>query len=233
MPYIDSWRKHHPSWKMLMWTEENLPRDLVRAEALDRLRVPAERSDILRLEVLHRMGGVYVDTDFECRQSLDPHIGDVDFFVAHLKPGRANNALIGSIAQHPILARALRELTPREFHGYDKWATGPLFLDRLLKDYPNAFAFEPALCYPSDPAQEAKAIAIHHAARSWKDADGFRKATLIAEKRLRDAQLELHALRRKHERSVAKLAALERERRAESATRARLTALAERFRRDR
>ena len=50
----------------------SLPGDLRRPEAAERLRAPAERSDILRLELLWREGGVYVDTDFECLRSIEP-----------------------------------------------------------------------------------------------------------------------------------------------------------------
>lgn len=193
-----------------MWTEPTLPRDLIRPEGLERLRVPAERSDILRLELLYRFGGVYVDTDLECRRSLDPYIENLGFFVAQLKPNRINNAFIGATAGHPILLRALRELTPREFPGYDKWAAGPLFLDRLLGDYPEIHAFPPGLLYPRTPAEEEDAIAIHHVARSWKDADGFRKATLVAEQRLRDTQRQLLELEREHRNTVSKLESLRR-----------------------
>ena len=216
---------------MRMWTEQNLPQDLIRPEALDRLRVPAERSDILRLEVLHRDGGVYVDTDFECRRSLEPYIGHHDFFVAHLKPNRINNAFIGATAGHPILERALQDLSPREYHGYDKWAAGPLFLDRLLSQYPGIHVFPPGLFYPRTPAEEEDAIAIHHAARSWKDADGFRKAALAAERRLRDTQRRLHELEREHRKTASKLESLRRRQSLEHPVRRRAARLAARLRR--
>lgn len=208
--YVDSWRRHHPDWEMRMWTEDNFPEDLVRPEARERLRIPAERADILRLEVLYRYGGVYLDTDFECRRPLDGYIKDLDFFTAYLKPNRVNNAFIGALPGHPILERALREIQPREFYGYDKSAAGPLFLDRLLKEYPDVFAFEPRLFYPSTPAEEDEAIAIHHHARSWKDAAGFRQATLVAEERLREANRTIQKLERRQARTEAKLEALTR-----------------------
>ena len=116
--------------------------------------MPAERSDILRLEVLFREGGVYVDTDFECHRPLDDVIDDYDFFTAPLKPnGWINNAFIGSTPGHPILDRALNELRPREFHGYDKHGTGPRFLDTLLQDYPEATRLPAELFYQTSPGQ--------------------------------------------------------------------------------
>ncbi len=204
--YRRSWQRHHPGWEVRLWTEETVPEGVRRPEVYDRLRVPAERSDILRLEVLYRYGGVYVDTDFECRRSIEPLIDGADFFTAYLKPGRVNNAIIGSAPEHPILDRALAELRPRQFHGYDKHAAGPLFFDALVKQYPEIRIFEPELFYPVTPAQRERAVAVHHAARSWKDAKGFREATLIAEQRLAQAQAELDLTRAELERTRAKLA---------------------------
>src|SRR4051812_34010104 len=95
-----TWGDLHPEWEIRLWTEETLPRGCRRQEVYERLRHPAERSDILRIEVLERFGGVYVDTDFECLRPLDPLLGGVDFFLGDLKPGRTNNAIIGAMAGH-------------------------------------------------------------------------------------------------------------------------------------
>ena len=97
--YVETWRRNHPHWEHRLWTEDNLPAELRRPEVRERIRHPVERADILRLELLWRHGGVYVDVDFECRRPLDPFIGDAEFFTAYLKPKnivkareRVNNA---------------------------------------------------------------------------------------------------------------------------------------------
>jgi mannosyltransferase OCH1-like enzyme len=189
--YRETWREHHPGWRLELWTEDRVPEELRRPEVYDRLRVPAERADILRLEVLWRFGGVYVDTDFECRRSIEPLIAGVDFFTAYLKPGRVNNAIIGAVPGHPILDRALRELRPNPVYGYDKEAAGPLFFDRLIKDYPETKVFEPPVFYPSTPGEREQAVAIHHVARSWKDAEGFEQASIRARERIRRVRIEI------------------------------------------
>jgi mannosyltransferase OCH1-like enzyme len=195
--YQRSWQKHHPDWELRFWTEDNLPEKVHRPEVLERLRTPAERSDILRLDVLYQFGGVYMDTDFECCRPIDDLIGDADFFVADLKPGRPNNALIGSVPGHEILERAMREATFREYPGYDKNGTGPLFLNTVLKDYPDILVFAPPMFYPATPAERDEAVAIHHVARSWYDAKGFQQAALRAEQRLADTQRELDKAQRR------------------------------------
>lgn len=204
--YGDSWRRHHPDWEMRLWTEENLPSGFVRPECYERLRKPAERADIIRLEVLFRFGGVYVDTDFECLRPLDPLIEGVDFFTCYLKPGQVNNAAIGSVAAHPILERALRELTPREVFGYDKAGTGPLFLTALLRDYPDVTILPPEAFYPQTDSEREQAYAVHDAARSWKEPDSWKETALRTEARLREAQRRIEKL----EKTVARRGRLSR-----------------------
>lgn len=208
--YRESWLRHHPRWEHRLWTEENLPAGLRRREAYERLRVPAERSDILRYELLWRFGGVYVDTDFECLRPLDPLIEGLEFFTAPLKPnGWVNNAFIGSVPGHPLLDRALDELRPREFHGYDKHGTGPRFLDRLVKEHPGVTLLPAELFYQTSPGQEANAVAIHHAAASWKTLESYRKAVGLAERRNFELRGRIEELERELEAARARLASME------------------------
>ena len=203
--YRESWRRHHPGWEMPLWTEENLPTDLARPEVYERLRKPAERSDIIRLEMLLRSGGLYVDTDFECLRSVEPLVEGIDFCTAYLKPGRVNNALIGAAPGHPILERAIRELRPRTEYGYDKMAAGPLFFDELIRQYPEVTIFPPEYFYPSTPGERERAYAVHHSARSWKEPEDFRLAALRAERRLAEVQGRLEELERKYATAQARL----------------------------
>jgi mannosyltransferase OCH1-like enzyme len=167
--YSQSWVDRHPSWDVRLWTEDNLPDDLVRKEALERLRVPAERSDILRLELLWRFGGVYVDTDLRCLRSVEPLTADTDFFATYLKPGRVCNGVLGSIPGHHILERAVRELEPRTEYGFDKGAAGSVFVERLLRDYPEATIYPAGYFFPNSAQEAEDAYAIHTAGRSWSD----------------------------------------------------------------
>ena len=220
--YQRTWTRHHPGWVLRVWTEENLPDDLRRPEAAERLRAPAERADILRLELIWRFGGVYVDTDFECRRSLEPLIADAGFVIGLAKPGRVNNALLGAVEGHPILDRALDELRPREYHGYDKAAAGPHFLDSLLADQDGVTFLEPDLLYPRTPAAEAEAYAIHHEARSWKAFLELVVDAARAEQRLAVVQDELALMEKRYRLAVEEAQALRgRQRRRAAALRAR------------
>jgi len=197
--YQRSWTRRHPGWELRFWTEDALPGDLRRSEVYERLRRPAERSDLLRFELLDRFGGVYLDADFECLRSIEPLLDGVTFFCAYNDPGRVNNAIIGSTAGHPLVARAIGELRPRDTYGpVDKDGTGPLFLNRLIAGAEDVTIFDEALFYPRTPAAREHAYAVHHAARSWKDAADLALDAVRAEQRLALVQDELELMEKRY-----------------------------------
>ena len=190
--YQKTWKKFHPEWELMFWTEENLPPDLQRKEIYELLRSPVERSDLLRLEVLNMYGGIYMDTDFECLRSVEPLLDGVDLFLAYLEENRrTNNAIIGAVPGHPFIGMAIKKAEPRQFFGYDKAAAGPFFVDSLVKNEPDIMIFESYLFYPVTPLERERAIAIHHASRTWRVEDGFRASAINAERRLFAAQQKL------------------------------------------
>jgi hypothetical protein len=146
-----------------------------------------------------------MDADFECLRSIEPLIEDADFFIGRAKPGRVNNALFGAVAGHPILERALDEIRPREVYGqYNKEATGPKFLDRILAGHEDeVLLLEPQILYARTPADLEKAYAVHHRARSWKDNEGLRRSLAKADQRLLHAQEEAREWRLKYQQSEA------------------------------
>jgi mannosyltransferase OCH1-like enzyme len=206
--YQQTWLDLNPGWELKFWTDENLPprEELRRSEAADRLRIPVERADILRLEVLWRDGGVHVDTDFECCRPIEPLIENAEFFIGVRKPGRLNGALMGSVPNHPLLKRCLAEIEPQDSYGrYAKEATGPQFLDRLLLDQPGVVFVPPEHFYPRNPEQLDHAYAIHHKARTWKDADSMRRLLAKAEQRLLEEQEAARTWRLRYEQAAAEL----------------------------
>jgi mannosyltransferase OCH1-like enzyme len=209
--YQRSWMRRHPDWELRLWTEDDLPDDLERKEIYERLRRPAERSDMLRFELLARHGGVYLDADFECLRSIEALLEGVTFFCAYNDPGRVNNAILGGVAGHPLAVRAIRELRPRETFGpVDKEGTGPLFLSRLVREFPDVTIFTEELFYPRTPADRTGAYAVHHAARSWKDPADLALDAVRAEQRLASVQDELAKMTRRYELARTEIEALRR-----------------------
>jgi mannosyltransferase OCH1-like enzyme len=206
--YQRTWRDHHPDWDLRFWTDGNLPEDLRRPESYDRLRSPIERCDLLRLELVWREGGVYVDCDFECLRPLDPLLEGTDFLLGYSKPGRVNHALMGAIPHHPLLGRALDEIRPRDVFGYDKDATGPGFFTRLVAQYEDLPILDPELFYPHTPGERRVAFAVHHGARSWKDASMLLGDLERTEARFGVARDELRVLQARFDAAIAENEAL-------------------------
>lgn len=72
---IESMRLHHAhsGWQVRLWTESDVTREnfpLV-FDSLQQIESPAQRVDLLRMELLFRHGGWYVDADVYFGRSLD------------------------------------------------------------------------------------------------------------------------------------------------------------------
>lgn len=70
---IESWRKYCPDYEIIEWNESNY--DISQNEYI-RQAYEAKRwafvTDYVRLDIIYRFGGIYLDTDVEVIRSLDP-----------------------------------------------------------------------------------------------------------------------------------------------------------------
>ena len=193
-----TWLRRHPDWEHRLWTEAEVPGDLELVEAANLLRQPAERADILRLELLHRLGGVYADADMEALKPIDPLL-DVPAFLGLLDSGRVSNAVIGCEPGHPMLALAMHEVRPRTTYGpVDREGTGPLLLERVRQGFADVALMEPNVFYATERDQAQ--YTWHLSAKSWKDADGLRDDVLRLERDRTNLRAEVRSLQKKLER---------------------------------
>jgi hypothetical protein len=124
--YSRSWRKQHPEWEFKLWTDKEVADfDFPSRALFDEATCWGQKSDLLRMEILKKEGGVYVDLDYQCFQPIDVLVARYDFFstlkyiyTAHVgwpdvwqKPIVACNSLIGARPQHPILSAYLEEVS--------------------------------------------------------------------------------------------------------------------------
>jgi hypothetical protein len=176
--FRETFARHHPDWEMRLWTDEDLPALGIGAAERERARTHAELSNLVRYEVLHRHGGVYVDTDVECRRPLTPLLRGIDAFAALEIPGGVGNAILGSIPGHPAFARAARlarDTLGTGVHSPD--ANGPRFLSLILEQGEqgaNVAVFAARQFYPYlwDELERRHetfpdAYAVHHWTLSW------------------------------------------------------------------
>jgi mannosyltransferase OCH1-like enzyme len=155
-------------------------------DALARCRSPAQQADLMRLEILWRDGGVYVDTDCEPVRSLEPLLSHGCFFGSE-DGVHYSTSVIGAVAGHPAIRAYLdavldgdrvgTELPPNE-------ATGPMFATEVLAGRPDVALLPAESFYPEPFADSTKRFrrsrrrlagpgtyVVHRWAHSWREPD--------------------------------------------------------------
>lgn len=167
--FSETWKKQHPRWRYTLWNEDNLP-TLTNQKLFDKARTPAEKSDIARLEILERHGGVYVDTDYECTHNISELINDTDFFIVMDKPvwqehniPYLNNAFIGCTPHHThiqMLVKSLPKFVKDNQMEHICFRTGPGFVSQKLRKKSGVKVLDAEMLQDK--------YAMHHYANSWK-----------------------------------------------------------------
>ena len=78
---IKSWSKHCPQFEIVEWTEDNYDLSLTPQYVQDAYKEKkwAFVADYVRLDVLTKYGGIYLDTDIELLDSLEPFLKNKSF----------------------------------------------------------------------------------------------------------------------------------------------------------
>ncbi len=192
-----TWLEKHPGWTYNLWTDAD-NRQFIRQHYVwflpiyDGYPEHIMRVDAVRYFILHHFGGVYVDLDFECLQSVEPLLQDHALVFglepqAHLEMRqRAGypldrivcNAFMASTPGHPFWEYVFKQLISYHRAPEVLDATGPFMLSRACATFvqPEAiYTAPPELLYPiekerpwgqlTDAEQEhirQTAFAIHH-----------------------------------------------------------------------
>ena len=177
------WQEQHPAWDYKLWTDEDVSKLHLanqaiynQAEKIAPNNVGQLRSDILRLEILLGIGGVYVDVDFQNKKPLDLILDSVNCFAAwEVQNVWVNNAIMGSEPNHQFINLLLDEL-PNNVKSHKgarpNVLTGPQFITPLYKSKGRSMGvtiFDKRLFYPylynelyKEYTEFPDAIAIHH-----------------------------------------------------------------------
>jgi inositol phosphorylceramide mannosyltransferase catalytic subunit len=135
--WMQGWRRMHPEWKFILWTDDNLP-PMFCGEKYHQSHTWAQKSDILRFEVLYRYGGVYIDTDFECLQPMEEIIAGLSGFTGYERDGGwLAIGIMGATQGHPFFRHWIEKIkTAPAFTGNDiLWETGPRRTGQLLQEW--------------------------------------------------------------------------------------------------
>ncbi len=102
---INRFRSLHPSWTVMLWSNREISSDPELSNLIKDIYNEGKASDLLRYAILARLGGVYIDVDYEFMGSLEaiPGIFDTDrgspvkFFcgLSNTSMVELNNGILG------------------------------------------------------------------------------------------------------------------------------------------
>lgn len=156
---MDTWKvdyiKEHPEYLYILWTKskiEKLDWQPMLKQIYQLEKDPRGKSDIVKLLILHQMGGIVIDPNaiWVNKSNLDDLIEKAYQQNNNMFLGRepnqnwVSNSVIGSVKKHTALAFLLNKLEEIS-NGYSEirqktptWnVTGPVFVNRAIMDnYP-------------------------------------------------------------------------------------------------
>lgn len=153
-PFPKMFRDMNPDWKTVFWGENDLLW-LQNQELFDNSTSHKNmQSDLARVEILYRFGGVYMDCDIVPFKPLGDFMTDLDLVAFYeneeIKPGQINNCVMGSHPKHPVwidIINFYKTLKPPKKNTWVANYTGPVAITPYLKKY-KATALPSKIFYP-------------------------------------------------------------------------------------
>ena len=149
------WKSLHPEWKMKIWSESpGQPASLACQHETLNSSFPgllrdschlSQRSNIWRYELLHRLGGLYLDTDFEPLKCIEPLVDGLEAFagrchVANSRDTAIGCAMIGCIPRHPWTRDLIDNMATRD-PGISM-SLGSKYFTEITSRHPEVHLFE-------------------------------------------------------------------------------------------
>lgn len=199
---IKSWRKYCPDYQIIEWNEDNY--DLSNAPLYVRQAYQAKKwafvTDYVRLDVVNRCGGIYLDTDVELLKSLDPLLCENAFFGFENTTNMNTGLGFGSVADNAVLKCMLADyenipflldngqmdLTPcpvRNTASIQSWLADRRDADSIFRTEDAVF-FPPEYFCPLQKATEELKITEHSYSVHWFGASWYRPEEHIYHKYL-------------------------------------------------
>lgn len=174
---LKSWGKLLPEYTFQQWDEHNVPTDSEYLQSALKNKKWANASNYMRARALYEQGGIYLDTDIEMLRSFN-HLLNNEMFLGYEDDTFINNAVWGSIAQHPF-SKLVMESIEQDFDGTEEAnLSSPQLITRLLQSdgtnkasirlYPREY-FYPIHWDKNIPEMFTdNTCCIHHWEGSWK-----------------------------------------------------------------
>lgn len=168
----DRFAELHPAWMFNTVADPIDPTHYELGHLHQRCTTGAQLAGMVRLELVWRYGGIYVDMDVEPLRSFD-ELRSHDCFVGTEDGHHLTDAVFGAEAGHP----AVRACIDRLLDGY--WSknpseTGPVLMTNTFRAVGGVTVLPKAAFYPyswdeDDPGTYGDSFAVHRWNHSWKE----------------------------------------------------------------
>jgi hypothetical protein len=139
----------------------------------------AQKAGLIRLEALHRYGGVYLDSDVEPYSPLEPLLR-LEGFAAWEDRYVVPDAVMGFRPGHPAVSLMIERARASVLRGEGAWDSGPGVSTSVLPGRDDVLLLPPGSFYPyhyrnkerdrarDHAAEQPWAFGAHHWHHSWK-----------------------------------------------------------------
>lgn len=115
---IDTWKRLNPSYEIKIWgNNEQYGRKWVNQRHMDEMwNVELNGvADLMRYEILHSEGGLYIDADSYCKRPLEDWLLEPNEFSCWenevTRPGLIATTCLGSVPQSPFYAQIIQDIS--------------------------------------------------------------------------------------------------------------------------
>ncbi|MEQ9299447.1 MAG: glycosyltransferase [Cyclobacteriaceae bacterium] len=131
---IASWKRHLPNFEIMLWNEQNSPMGHPFVQTAYKLEKYAFVSDYVRLWVIYKYGGVYLDTDMLLLKTLDPLLNEP--FIGRQDNYSVNASIMAFPSGHQFILDAMSHYDKISFEVEAlNQITIPLILQKTLDQF--------------------------------------------------------------------------------------------------
>jgi len=183
------WCEMHPDWEHRTWRDPINPEGWETGQLWSRAVAGAQIAGYLRLEILWKYGGVYVDSDLEPVRPIDPLCNTNRAFAVREDDHCVPDFVLGAPPEHPAIRDCLdRVLSMPHEVMFDPvkgpWDSGPGVTNAIIaqREDLDCIVYPPVTFCPVHYKQkdqiaarehiwrnDPKTYAIHHWHASWKE----------------------------------------------------------------
>jgi len=149
--FIKHIKELHPDFEYRLWSDKDItPKNFVNYDIIKEAKSYAQKSDIMRYEILYRYGGVYLDIDIELYKNIEPLLTNdlvickEDMFTnIHIC-----NAFIACTKHNPNLKRCVDGISKIDFNKPINFASGPMYFRKHIVMNKNVTILDTNVLYP-------------------------------------------------------------------------------------